>query len=166
MRWRFFKAETAKIRPPIEPSRAGIIRTSTSLGSPAETGNVERADARGVQKPTPPLVRLQGTIVLRDLESIASPNPNVQKRTTNSPSNTPSTSTVNHFIRCQHRKLLEKIPILTYSDHPNSPAGNCQVSFSALANSDSLNGLTSAVLMADETDLAWPRLARSHRNPG
>ena len=42
-----------------------------------------------------------------------------------------------------------------YSEHLSSPVGKYQVSSLALANSDSLNRLTSAVQMADETDLAW-----------
>ena len=110
MRWGFFKAETAKTRPPIEVSRVHTIRASMSLGNLAESGNVERTDAEGVQQPTPPPLGFQGTTVLRDPESIASPNLNLQKRATNSARNIPSTSTVNHFIRRQHRKSLRRSP--------------------------------------------------------
>ena len=102
-------------------------------------------------------VTTHATTILRDLESIAFPNQNPPKRATNPTSNTLSTSTVNHFIRCQHRKL-EKIPILTYFEHPDGLLGEYQTSSSALANSDSSNRLTSAVPMVDETNLAWLRL--------
>ena len=84
--------------------------SSIHVTATLQSGNVERIDAEGVQQPTPPPLGFEGTTVLRDLESIASPNLNLQKRVTNSASNIPSTSTVNHFIRRQHRKLLEKIP--------------------------------------------------------
>ena len=119
-----------------------------------------RADGRwGVQQPTPPLVGFQGTIVLHDLESIASPNSSLQKCATNPTTNTPSTSAINH--RRQHRKLLGRIPVLACSEHPNSPVGGYQASSSAPANSDLSNRLTSAVPMADETNSAWLRLPPS-----
>ena len=111
-----------------------IIRASTSLGNPEETGKIERTDVGGAQEPTPPLVGFQGTTVLRDLEFTASPNPNLSKRAAKSTNDIPSTSIVNHFIRRQYRKLLGKIPILTYFEHPNSQVGKYQVSLSALAN--------------------------------
>ena len=128
-----------------------------------EAGIVERIGAGGVQQPMPPFV---GTIALRDFESIASPNQNLQKCATNPTNNTLSASTVNHFIRRQRRKPLEDIPILTHSEHPNSPVGKYQASLSALANSDSSNRLTSVVPMADETDLAWLRLPLPRKNLG
>ena len=165
MRSRFFKEETAKIRPPIEVSRVHIIRAPTSLGNPEEIGNIDRTDAGGAQEPTPPLVGFQGTTVLRDLEFTASPNPNPPKRAANSTNDIPSTSTVNHFIRRQHRKLLGKIPVLTYFEHPNSQVGKYQVSLLALANSDSSNRLTLTVPMADEIDLAWLMLPAPPQEP-
>ncbi|KAF9650350.1 hypothetical protein BDM02DRAFT_3076107, partial [Thelephora ganbajun] len=162
LRWRFFEEETAKVQPPIEVSRVHTIQASTSFDKSAKTDATERTDTRDVRKPTPPPVGFQGTSVLRDLESIASPNPNIPKRVRNSSfpnltNDTSPISTVNHFIRRQHRKLLGKIPILTYLKHPNSPVGKYQVSLSPLARSDSLVALTSAVPMADEADLAWLR---------
>ena len=143
-----------------------IIRAPTSLGNPEEIGNIDRTDAGGAQEPTPPLVGFQGTTVLRDLEFTASPNPNLSKRATNSTNDIPPTSTVNHFIRRQHRKLLGKIAILTYFEHPNSQVGKYQVSLSALANSDSLNRLTLTVPVADEIDLAWLMLPVPPQEPG
>ena len=153
MRRGFFKEETAKIQPPIVVFRVHIIRASASLGNPAETGAVRRTDAG--------CVTTDITTVLHDLESIASPNQNLPKRATNPTSNAPSTSTVNHFIRCQHQKRLEKIPIMTYFEHPDGLLGEYQASSSAPANSDLSNRLTSAVPMADETNSAWLRLPLS-----
>ena len=147
-----------------EVSRGYVIQASTSLGNHVETANVEQTDAGGVQQRTPLLVRFQGTAILRDLDYIVSLNPNLQKWATNSASNTPSTSAVNHFIRYQHRKLVGQIPILTYSEHLNSPVGKHQVSLSTLTNLDSSNRLTSVAPVADGTGLAWLRLA-PRKNP-
>ena len=156
------------MRPPIEASRVHAVRSPTPLDKLVETGTVEGADT---EEPTPPPVGFQGTSVLRDLESIASPNPNIQKHATNptfpnSTNNTPSTSTVNRFIRRQHQKLLGRIPILTYLKHPNSPVGKYEVSLSPLASSSLLTGLTLTVPMADEADLAWLRLPPPPLEPG
>jgi len=156
LRWRFFEKETAKIQPPIEASRVHFVQASVLHDKSTETSTIEG-------QLTPPPVGFQGTSVLHDLEAIASPNPNLPKHTRNpvlrNPTDTdPSSSTVNRFIRRQHRKLLRKIPILTYSKHPLSPVGKYQVSLSPLAYSGSPIMLTSAVPMADEADLAWLRL--------
>lgn len=161
LRWRFFERETAKVWPPIEVSRVHAVQPPTPHGKPTETGTTERGDTGDVGQPTPPLVGFQGTSVLRDLESIASPGPNIPKHAAN-----PSfhTSTVNRFIRRQHRKLLGNIPILTYSKHPNSPVGKYGVSLSPLACSR-LVDLTSTVPMADEADLAWLRLPPPLQKP-
>jgi len=166
LRWRFFEEETAKVRVPIEVSRLHAIQTHTT-----QTGEIEGTDTRDTERLTPPPVGFQGTSVLHDLEAIASPNPNLPKRAT-SPSlphsttnNTSSTPTVNHFIRRQHRKLLGKIPILTYSKRPNSPMGQYEVSLSPFVCSESSTGLTSAVPMADEADLAWLRLPPPPQEP-
>ena len=163
LRRRFFEEETARVQLPIEVSRVHVVQPSTSHGKPAETSTIEGAEIGDAEQLIPPSVGFQGTSVLRDLEAIASPNPNLPKRARNpslqsATNSTPSTSTVNRFIRRQHRKLLGKIPILTYFKHPNSPTGKYQVSLSPLTNSGSLAGLTSAVPMADEADLAWLRL--------
>ena len=149
LRWRFFEQETAKVWPPIEVSRAHTVGPPLQLDKLAATSTIEGAEARDVGQPTPPPVGFQGTSVLSDLESIVSPNPT---------NNTPFISTVNRFIRRQHRKLLGKIPILTYSKLPNSRVGKYEVSLSPLAHSGSLVGLSSTVPMADEADLAWLRL--------
>jgi len=163
LRRRFFKQETAKVQPPIEVSRVHIVQASTSHGKPVETGTIEGAEIGDAEQLIPPSVGFQGTSVLCDLEAIASPNPNHPKRTRDPSLHSAtngilSISTVNRFIRRQHRKLLGKIPILTYSKHPNWPTGKYEVSLSPLANSGSLVRLTSAVPMADEADLAWLRL--------
>ena len=163
LKWRFFEEEMTKVQLPIEVSRVHVVQASMSHDKPAETNTIERADIRDAEQLIPPPVGFQGTSVLRDLEAIASPNPNLPKRTSNSPlqsatDSTSSTSTANKFIRRQHRKLLGKIPILTYFRHPDSPTGKYQVSLSPLAYSSFLTRLTSAVPMADEADLAWLRL--------
>jgi hypothetical protein len=150
LRWRFFEEETARVHPPLEVSRVHAAQVSMST-----VGGTEFTD---VEQLTPPPVGFQGTSVFSDLESIASPNPNLLKRATNQTNNTQSTSTLNYFIRRQHRKLLAKIPILTYFQRPGSPSGKYQVSLSPLASSGSLTRLTSTVPMADEADLAWLRL--------
>ena len=170
LKWRFFEEETAKVQPPIEASRVHVVQPSASHNKPAETSTIEGADIRDAEQLIPPPVGFQGTSVLRDLEAIASPNPNLPKRTSNPPlrgatNSTPSTFAANHFIRRQHRKLLRKIPILTYSKHPNSPTGKYEVSLSPLAYSGFLPRLTSAVPMADEADLAWLRLPPPPREP-
>ena len=157
LRWRFFEEETAKVLPPIEVSRVHTVEPPTSLDEPVETGTIKGAKTGGVSQSTSPPVGFQGTSVLSDLESIASPNPNVPKHATSPPlpnptNNTPPTSKINRFIRRQHRKLLGKIPILTYFKHPTNPVGKYEVSLSPLV------GLTSAIPMADEADLAWLRL--------
>ena len=157
LRWKFFEAETAKVWPPIEVSRVHAVEPPAPLDKPPGS---EGADT---VQPAPPAVGFLGTSVLRDLESIASPNPNVPKRNTNPSLPNPTnyalpTSTVNRFIRRQHRKLLRKIPILTYFKHPKSPVGKYEVSLSPLASSGLLVELTSNVPMADEADLAWLRL--------
>ena len=162
LRWRFFEEETARVQPPIEVSRVHVSRASKSHDKPGETGTIEGSEIRDVERSTPPSVGFQGTTVLRDLEAIAFPNPNVRKRATNDPLSTP---TVNHFIRRQHRKLLGKIPILTYYKHPSSPTGKYEVSLSPLADSRLLKRLTSAVPMADEADLAWLRLPPPPQEP-
>jgi len=171
LRWRFFEEETARVRPPIEVSRVHTIQPSAPLDKPAETKIIEQTDAGNVWQPTPLSVGFQGTSVFRDLELVASPNPNPPKRASdpslpNPANNTLPTPTVNRFIRRQHRKLLRKIPILTYLRHPKSPVGKYQVSLSPLAYSRSLIGLTSTVPMADEADLAWLRLPPPPREPG
>lgn len=169
LRWRFFESETAKVQPPIEVSRVHVLQASTSLDKLAETGVFEESNAKNANQPTPPPVGFQGTSVLRDLETIASPSSNIQKRAIDpalsdppyniacAPISTP-TCTVNHFIRRQHRKILANIPILTYSKHLKNPIGKYQVSLSPLAHSGPPTRLTSAVPMADEADLAWLRL--------
>lgn len=166
LKWRFFEQETAKVRPPIEVSRVHATQTSTSLDKPVGTTTVEGNMARQ----TPPAVGFQGTSVLRDLEFIASPNPNVPKRTENlslpnRTNDTSPTSTVNRFIRRQHRKLLGKIPIITYFKHPNSPVGRYQVSLSPLVHSGPATRLASAVPTADDADLAWLRLPPPPQEP-
>ena len=159
LRWRFFEQETAKVQLPIEVSRVHISQASKSRDKPSETGTPEGAKIRKVGQRTPPSVGFQGTTVLQDLEAIASPNPNIKNQPLQSPTNDPiSASTVNRFIRRQHRKLLRKIPILTYYKHPSSPAGKYEVSLSPLAESSLLRRLTSTAPMADEADLAWLRL--------
>ena len=159
LRWRFFKEEIAKVRPPIEVSREHVIQASMPLEKSTETGTIEGVDTGNAKQPTPPPVGFQGTSILRDLESIASPSPNIPRRAMNPPlpNNASSTPTVNHFIRRQHRKLLREIPILTYFEHPDSPAGKYQVSLSPLAP-PSLPGLVPTIPMADEADLAWLNL--------
>ena len=161
LRWRYFEDETAKVWPPIEVSRVHTLKPPTQFDKPAANGTIEGEGARDVGHPTPPPVGFQGTSVLRDLESIA--NPNIPKHAVNpslqNPINyAPPTPTVNRFIRRQHRKLLGKIPILTYFKHPKSPVGKYEVSLSPLASSGLLAGLDSTVPMADEADLAWLRL--------
>ena len=155
---------------PIEVSRVHVVPASASHHKPAETSTIEGADIKDAEQLIPPPVGFQGTSVLRDLEAIASPNPNLPKRTSHPPlqnatNSTPSTSIANRFIRRQHRKLLGKIPILTYSKHPDSPSGKYQVSLSPLAHSGFLTRLTSAVPMADEADLAWLRLPPPPQEP-
>ena len=154
--------ETAKVWPPIEASRVHAVEPPTPLDKPAETSTIEGAKTRGGRQPTPPPVGFQRTSVLSDLESIASPNPNIPKHAANPTNNTPFASTVNRFIRRQHRKLLRKIPILTYLKHPNNPAGKYEVSLSPLTSSV---GATSAAPMADEADLAWLRLPPPPQEP-
>ena len=169
LRWRFFEEEVAKIQPPIEASRAHAVQVAGSLDNLTETGATKQAYAGDVEL-TPAPIGFQGSSILCDLESIASPNPNVPKHTAN-PSlpnpthNIPPTPTVNRFIRRQHRKLLGKIPILTYFKHPNSPVGKYHVSLSPFGYSDSLTELASVVPMADEADLAWLRLPPPPRKP-
>lgn len=163
LRWRFFDQEMSRVQPPIEVSRTHAIKEHRPLDSPAGKSTIWERDTGSSKQPTPPPVGFQGTSVFRDLEAIASPIPNAQKGavdpTHRDPAhNTPSASTLNRFIRRQHRKILAKIPILTYSKPPNTPTGNYQVSLSPLAYSDTLVRLTSAVPMADEADLAWLRL--------
>ena len=170
LKWKFFKEEMTKVQPPIEVSRVHIVQASASHDNPAETSTIEGADIKDAEQLTPPPVGFQGTSVLRDLEAIASPNPNLPKRPSNPPlqsatGSTPSTSTANRFIRRQHRKILGKIPILTYFKHPDSPTGKYEVSLSPLAYSGFLTRLTSAVPMADEADLAWLRLPPPPREP-
>ena len=170
LRWRFFKKETAKVQPPIEVSRIHVVQASKSHDKSAETSTTEGPEAGDMERPTPPSVGFQGTSVLRDLEAIAFPNPNIPKRARDPPlqgaTNTAlPISTVNRFIRRQHRKLLGKVPILTYFKHPNSPIGKYEVSLSPLVYSDSLAMLTSTVPMADEADLAWLRLPPPPQEP-
>ena len=138
------------MHPPLEVSRVHATRVSMSTVGGTDPGDAEQL--------TPPPVGFQGTSVLSDLESIASPNPNLPRRAANQTNNAQSTSTLNHFIRRQHRKLLAKIPIMSYFQRPGSPSGKYQVSLSPLASSGSLARLTSTVPMADEADLAWLRL--------
>ena len=160
LKWRFFKSETAKVYPPIEVSRVHVLKTSTSLDKVAKA---EESTAENAMHPKAAPVGFQGTSVLRDLEDLASPNPNTQKRVIDPALPGPRcnpTSTVNHFIRRQHRKILAKIPILTYFKHPKSRIDKYQVSLSPLAHLGSSNGSTSAASMADEADLAWLRLPK------
>jgi hypothetical protein len=172
IRWKFFKTETAKAQPPIEASRVHVLQTPAPPHKPVKTSAIGEPDAENAKQPTPPPVGFQGTSVLRDLEAIASPNPNTPKQVKGltlpdpRPSTTStSTSTVNRFIRRQHRKILANIPVLTYFKHPNSPIGKYQVSLSPLAHSDSSNGLTSTAPMADEADVAWLRLPPPTEKP-
>ena len=160
LKWRFFDQEMSRVQPPIEVFRAHVIEEHTPLHNPTGTSTTREENTERSKQPTLPLVGFQGTSVLRDLEAIASPTLNAPKRATDSThrdptSNPPTTFAVNRFIRRQHRKILAKIPILTYLKRPNDSTGKYKVSLSPLACSDKL---TSAVPMADEADLAWLRL--------
>lgn len=172
IRRRFFKSETAKVQPPIELFRVHVLQASTSPDKLAKPDAIEPKAESAKQPSPPPIVGFQGTSVFRDLEAIASPNLDIQKRVVGSalpipPSSITSvhirtstpTTKVNRFIRRQHQKILARIPILTYLEHPNDPIGKYQVSLSPLAHlGSSSNKLSSAVAMADEADLAWLRL--------
>ena len=169
IRWKFFKEETLKVQLPLEVSRMHVVKTSTAPGEPVNNDTIRGTNDGNTKQPTPPPVGFQGTSVLRDLEAIASPNPSIRKRgidptSPNSAKDSPA-STVNRFIRRQHRKILAKIPVLTFTTNPNSPVGKYQVSLSPLAHSDVLTRLTSAVPMADEADLAWLRLPPPLQKP-
>ena len=129
LRWRFFEEEV-KVQPPLRlPERClSLYIVQQPCGDRQDRG--DRRWRYGTTHTT--ACRISGNLRPRDLESIASPNPNVPKRATNpslpnQTNNIPPPSTANRLIRRQHRKLLGKILILTYFKRPNNPVGRYQV---------------------------------------